>query len=182
MRARNYALMILLAFLAIGMSAHNAVPTVGGIGVANIVVTSVYWGSDPTSPSTAHPGDVNVQLSLVLSNVGDDVARGVNATLTLGPPLTYTYFQNGVQYSASTVSKIAGDIVAGGSFTVGYTVSVDSNAMEGIYRYDLQLAYKSARELQQISNDVMIDVPLWKGELHVQGLVTVPTKIYPDSK
>lgn len=168
--------------LAVGISTHYVLPPVSAIGVANIVVTSVYWGSNPMDPSTAHPGDVNSQLSLVLSNVGDDVARGVNATLTLGPPLTYDYYLNGVQYSASSVSKIAGDIDPGKDFTIGFTVSIDSDAKEGIYRYNLQLDYKSARELQQVSNNVMIDVPLWKGELHVQSLVTVPTKIYPDSK
>lgn len=179
---RNSAILILAMLLAVVMSAHYVLPPARGIGVANVVVTSVYWGSNPMDPSTAHPGDVNVQLSLVLSNVGDDVARGVNATLTLSPPLTYDYYLNGVQYSASSASKIAGDIDAGKDFTIGFTVSIDSNAKEGIYRYNLQLDYKSARELQQVSNNVMIDVPLWKGELHVQSLVTVPTKIYPDSK
>jgi LPXTG-motif cell wall-anchored protein len=168
--------------LAIGTYGRYNVPRASGVGIANIVVTSVYWGSNPMDPTTAHPGDVNDQISIVLSNVGDDIARGVNATLTLGPPLTYGYYQNGIQYSASSVSKIAGDIEAGKDFTVGYTVSVDSNAKEGIYRYDLQLNYKSARELQQISNDVMIDVPLWRGELHVQSVLTLPTKVYPDSK
>lgn len=182
MRIRNSAILILVVLLAVVISAHYVLPPVRAIGVANIVVTSVYWGSNPMDPSTAHPGDVNSQISVVLSNVGDDVARGVNATLILGSPLTYDYYLNGVQYSASSVSKIAGDIDAGNSFTIGYTVSVDSNAKEGIYRYQLQLAYKSARELQQVSSNLMIDVPLWKGELHVQGVVTLPTKIYPDSK
>jgi hypothetical protein len=133
-------------------------------------------------PSTAHPGDVNNQISVVLSNVGDDVARGVNATLILGPPLAYNYFVSGVQVSGSSVTKIAGDIQAGASFTASFTVSVDSNAKEGIYRYNLLLNYKSARELQQVSSSVMIDVPLWKGELHAQSVVSVPTKIYPGSK
>jgi hypothetical protein len=150
--------------------------------VANIAVTSVYWGSNPVAPSTAHPGDANVQLSIVLSNVGDDVARGVNATLFLGPPLAYNYYLNGAQFSSTAVSKFAGDIDAGRSFTLSYTVNVDSNAKEGIYRYNLLVSYKSARELQQISSNVMIDVPLWKGELHIQGIITVPTKIYPGSK
>lgn len=182
LRARNFALLTLFVLLAVGMSARYTVSPVRAIGVANIVVTSVYWGSNPMDPSTAHPGDVNSVVSLVLSNVGDDVARGVNATLFLGPPLTYNYYVNGAQLSASSITKIAGDIAAGSSFTVGYTVSVDSNAREGIYRYHVQLSYKSARELQQISNDVMIDVPLWKGELHTQSVVTLPTKIYPASK
>jgi hypothetical protein len=71
---------------------------------------------------------------------------------------------------------------SGNSFTLGFTVTVDSNAKEGIYRYNLQLAYKSARELQQINSNVTVDAPVWKGELHVQNVLTVPTKIYPDSK
>jgi len=134
------------------------------------------------NPSTPHPGDVNVQLSIVLSNVGDDVARGLNATLILGSPLTYNYYLNGAQYPATAVSKIAGDINAGSSFTLGFTVNIDPNAKEGIYRYYLQLSYKSARELQQINSNATIDVPLWKGELHIQAIVTLPTKIYPGSK
>jgi hypothetical protein len=147
--------------------------------VANIVVASVFWGSNPAIPSAAHPGDVNDQLSIVLANVGDDVARNVIATLTIGAPLSFSYFMNGTQFRAATVSKVAGDMDAGRSFTLGYTVNIDSNAKEGIYRYNLQLSYNSARELQQISTNALIDVPIWKGELHIQGLLTVPTKIYP---
>jgi len=133
-------------------------------------------------PSTAHAGDVNAQISVVLTNVGDDVARAVNATLNLGPPLIYNYYVGSAQYSASQISKVVGDLQPSQTFTVPFTVSVDAAAKEGIYRYDLQLSYKSARELQQINTDIMIDVPLWNGELHVQNIVTVPTKIYPDSK
>lgn len=182
LRIRTTIIVALTCLLAIGVSARFLIPVSNAIGVANVVVTSVFWGSDPTSPSTAHPGDVNAQISILLSNVGDDVARGVNATLFLSPPLIYNYYQGGQQFSGSEISKIAGDMPAGQSFTVSYTVSVDPNAQEGIYHYDLQISYKSARELQQISRDVTIDVPLWKGELHVQNIATVPTKIYPDSK
>ena len=173
---------VLACLLAVGVFSQQATPSVSGIGVANVVVTSVYWGSNPMNPSTPHPGDVNVQLSIVLSNVGDDVARGLNATLVLGPPLTYNYYLNGAQYPAVAVSKIAGDINAGASFTLGYTVNIDPNAKEGTYRYNLQLSYNSARELQQINSKAMIDVPIWKGELHIQAVVTLPTKLYPGSK
>ena len=168
--------------LAINGSARYVVPTADAIGLANLAVTSVYWGSNPMDPSTAHPGDVNAQISIVITNVGDDVARDVNATLFLGPPLIYTYTQGGIQYNSSVASKTAGDIQAGAAFTLAYTVSIDPNANAGIYRYDLHLSYKSAHELQQINNDIMVDVPLWVGELHVQSIATVPTKIYPDSK
>lgn len=182
MRMREFTIVLVTILLAVGTSVRFALPNANGIGVANVVITSVYWGSNPTDPSTAHPGDVNAQISIVLSNVGDDVARGVNATLFLSPPLVYTYFLNGIQIPASSVSKIAGDLDAGKSFTLAYTVNVDSSAKEGIYRYSLELVYKSARELQQIDNTVTVDVPLWKGELHVQSVLTIPTKIYPDSK
>ena len=182
LRSRIFAIVVFACLLVAGLSSRQAIPPVSGIGVANIAVTSVYWGSNPVVPSTAHPGDANVQLSIVLSNVGDDVARGVNATLFLGPPLTYNYYLNGTQYSTTAISKFAGDIDAGRSFTLGYTVNVDSSAKEGIYRYNLLISYRSARELQQVNSNVMIDVPLWKGELHIQGIITVPTKIYPGSK
>jgi len=182
LRQRIFALVVLACLLAAGVLSHQALPSVNGVGVANVIVASVYWGSNPMAPSAARPGDANVQLSIVLSNVGDDVARGVNATLTIGPPLTYSYFANGTQYPVTTISKVAGDINPGMGFTVSYNVNIDPSAQEGIYRYNLLLTYNSARELQQITSNVMIDVPIWKGDLHIQSLVTVPTKVYPDSK
>ena len=181
-KMRSFILVTATFLLVLSATGRYAMPTAQAIGVANVVVQNVYWGSNAMNPSTAHPGDVNAQISIVLSNVGDDVARSVNATLVLGPPLIYTYSQNGVQTSATTITQIAGDMNAGASFTVSFTVSIDSNATEGIYRYNLLLSYKSARELSQVNNTLTIDIPIWKGELHVQGVVTVPTKIYPDSK
>ncbi len=182
LKVRNAAIVAVAILLAISVSARYVVPPVNAIGLANVVVTSVYWGTNPMDPTTAHPGDVNTQLSIIITNVGDDVARGVNATLLIGPPLTYTYYVGDAQYNPSSTSKAAGDMAAGASFTVAYTVSVDPNAKQGIYRYDLQVSYKSARELQQINQGLAVDVPLWNGELHIQNVVTVPTKVYPDSK
>ena len=182
MRSRIFAIAVLACLLLAGVFSQQVTQSVSGIGEANVVVTSVYWGSNPMNPSTPHPGDINVQLSIVLSNVGDDVARGLNATLLLGPPLTYTYYLNGAQYPAAALSKVAGDINAGASFTLSFTVNIDPNAKEGIYRYNLQLSYNSARELQQINTNAKIDVPIWNGELHIQTVVTAPTKIYPGSK
>ncbi|MGA8903374.1 MAG: hypothetical protein WB661_00010 [Candidatus Bathyarchaeia archaeon] len=182
MKVRIATIVAVACLLAVSASARYVIPTVNAIGLANVVVTSVYWGTNPMDPTTAHPGDVNAQLSIIITNVGDDVARGVNATLLIGPPLTYTYYAGDTQYNLSSTSKVAGDMAAGASFTLAYTVSVDPNAKQGIYRYDLQVSYKSARELQQINNDLMVDVPLWNGELHIQNVVTVPTKVYPDSK
>jgi len=181
-KARGFTICALAILLVLTIASRHYLPPVNAIGVANVVVTNVYWGSNPVEPSAAHPGDVNVRLSIVLSNVGDDVARSVNATLVFGPPIVYTYYLDGRQYTASSVSQIAGDIAGGQSFTLGFTVNVDSNAKEGIYRYGLQISYKSARELQQLNSTVMIDIPIWKGELHVQNVLTVPTKIYPDTK
>jgi hypothetical protein len=170
-------LVILFAFLM-----RVDVRPAAAIGIANVVVTNVYWGGNPASPDTAHPGDVNLQLSILISNVGDDVARNVNATLQIGPPLIYSYYVNGIQYIGTAVSQVAGDMPAGQSYTLKYTLSIDPKAQEGVYQYPLQLVYKSARELQQVNTSVSVAVPVWRGELHVQGVETNPTKIYPDSK
>lgn len=172
----------LASLIALELSAHLAMPMATAVGAANIVVTNVYWGLNPLSPSTARPGDINVQLSIVLTNVGDDVARGVNATLFLSPPLLYSYYLDGKEYSSASVSKVAGDILAGSSFTVAFMLAVGSNAREGIYRCKFGLSYRSARELQQVNVSTMIDVPLWKSDLRVQKVHTVPTKIFPGSK
>jgi hypothetical protein len=147
-----------------------------------VVVTNVYWGASAAAPDTAHPGDVNLQLSILITNVGDDVARSVNATLYIGPPLIYSYQVNGSIYYATAISQIAGDMQPSQSYVLTYTLSIDSKAQEGIYRYSLELVYKSARELQAIDTTVPVNVPVWRGELHVQGELTNPTKIYPDSK
>ena len=172
----------LLLVVSLGLLLHLGVQPVHAIGVANVVVTNVYWGANSMSPDTAHPGDVNIQLSILITNVGDDVARNVNATLYVGPPLIYAYYVSGTTYYATSVSQLAGDIQAGANYVLTYTLSIDPKAQEGIYRYSLELKYESARELQQIDATVSVDVPIWRGELHVQGVVTNPTKIYPNSK
>jgi len=182
LRARTYLYIAIALTLTLSTPLEKQTNPVGAVGYANVVATSVYWGSNPLNPSNVHPGDTNVRLSIVLANVGDDVARGVNATLFIGPPLTYTYYQDGVQYSASTVSKMAGDIGPGSSFTLGFTVNIDPNAKEGIYRYNLEVSYRSARELQEVKNVMVIDVPVWRAEIRVQSVLTVPTKIYPGSR
>jgi hypothetical protein len=151
------------------------------IGVANVVVTNVYWGASAMAPDTAHPGDVNLQLSILITNVGDDVARHVNATLYIGPPLIYAYYVNGTINYATDVSQVAGDMQPGSSYVLTYTLSVAPNAEEGVYKYSLELNYESARELQEIDSTVPVNVPVWNGELHIQGVLTNPTKVYPDS-
>ena len=170
-------LVVLLAFFV-----RTGSQPVHAIGVANVIVTNVYWGGNPANPDTAHPGDTSLQLSILITNVGDDVARSVNATLMIDQPLIYSYYLNGVQYVGTSITQVAGDLQAGQGYTLRYTLSVDPQAGEGIYRYSLQLSYKSARELQQVSSIATVDVPIWKGELHVQGVTTAPTKVYPDSK
>jgi hypothetical protein len=152
------------------------------IGVANVVVNNVYWGESAATPDTAHPGDVNLQLSVLITNVGDDVARNVTAILYVGPPLIYSYNVNGAIYHSSSISQVAGDMQVGASYVLTYTLSIDPKAQEGVYRYSLELIYQSARELQQIDTTVPVNVPIWRGELHVQGVVTNPNKIYPNSK
>ena len=176
-RTTMLLLVVLLAFFI-----RTETQPAAAIGVANVVVSNVYWGGSAANPDTAHPGDVNLQLSILITNVGDDVARDVNGTLYIGPPLIYSYFVNGVKYNTTYVTQVAGDIQAGASYVLTYTLSVDPKGQEGTYRYSLELSYKSARELQQIDTTVPVDVPIWKGELHVQGVVTNPTKFYPDSK
>jgi hypothetical protein len=173
---------ILLLVVLVAFFIHIETQPATAIGVANVVVTNVYWGANADTPDTAHPGDSNLQLSILITNVGDDVARNVNATLYISPPIIYSYYVNGVKYNAAFVSQQAGDIDAGQSYVLTYTLSVAAKAQEGVYRYSLELSYESARELQQIDMTVPVNVPIWWGELHVQGVVTNPTKFYPDSK
>jgi hypothetical protein len=180
MQLRRTTMLLLVVLLAFFIRVDTQ--PAAAIGVANVVVTNVFWGASAANPDTAHPGDVNLQLSILITNVGDDVARNVTATLYIGPPIIYSYYVNGVKYSATYVLQQAGDIQAGQGYVLTYTLSIDPKAQEGIYRYSLELSYQSARELQQIDTTVPVNVPVWRGELHVQGVVTNPTKIYPNSK
>jgi hypothetical protein len=180
MRFRRTTMLLLVVLLAVFIRVETQ--PAAAIGVANVIVTNVYWGASAAQPDTAHPGDVNLQLSILITNVGDDVARNVTATLYIGPPIIYSYYVNGAKYNATYVSQQAGDMQAGQSYVLTYTLSVDARAKEGIYRYSLELSYQSARELQQIDTTVPVNVPIWHGELHVQGVVTNPAKIYPNSK
>jgi hypothetical protein len=151
------------------------------LGRAQITVSSVYWGTAPSIAINARPGDTNIPLSIVLSNVGDDVARAVSARLELTPPFLFEYFKDGERRSSSSVTQNAGDIAAGLSRTLVFTLTIMPDAAEGMYRLPLVLEYSSARELQQVTSTQNVDVPVWRGSLHIQRIVTVPEKIYPGS-
>jgi len=180
MKARTIVI-IFLAFLIALSLPKTELPTAHAIGVADVIEQTVYWGTDMMNPQTAHPGDTNIVLSIVLANIGDDIARNVTATVYFNPPVDYTYLNNGVATNASSWTKRAGDMEAGATFTLTYTVSVEPSATAAVYHYNLQIAFNSARELQQITKTVLIDVPITQGELHIQSTVTDPFKIFPDS-
>ena len=170
-----------LAFLLLCMAPQIWVKSAVSVGRAQIVVSSVYWGDSPTTPISARPGDVNIPLSIVLANVGDDVARAVSARLGLATPFSFEYYESGEKRSSLFVSLSVGDMQAGMSQRLRFILNIASNAAEGIYRLPLQISYSSARELQEVSATQNVDVPIWRGKLHIQRIVTVPEKIYPGS-
>jgi hypothetical protein len=149
------------------------------ISEPNVVVTSVYWGTNPTGTVSVHPGDTNIPLSIVLSNSGDAAARDVSATLLLAAPFSYVYNVNGSQVAAETVDQSAGDMLPGYSFTLRFALTVASDASAGVHRLALIVDYKTARELLPVEKTLSVDVPVWTGDVRVQNVVTVPAKVYP---
>jgi len=155
------------------------VSSVEAVSQPDVVVTSVYWGTNPVGGTSVYPGDTNIPLSIVLSNAGDAAAREVNAKLVLTPPFSYVYKVNGTQVSAKTVDQSAGDMQAGFSFTLRFALSVASDATAGVHRLTIILDYKTARELLPVEKTLNLDVPVWTGDVHVQHVTTAPPKIYP---
>jgi hypothetical protein len=170
---------LVLSIMLITVMAMPFVSSVGAVSEPNVVVTSVYWGTNPLGGISVHPGDTNIPLSIVLSNAGDAAARDASGTLVLAAPFSYAYNVNGSQVNAGTVDQSAGDIQAGYSFTLRYALTVASDAIAGIHRLTLILDYKTARELLPVEKTLSVDVPVWTGDVRVQHAVTVPAKVYP---
>ena len=170
---------LVLSIMLITVMAMPFVSSVGAVSEPNVVVTSVYWGTNPLGGVSVHPGDTNIPLSIVLSNAGDAAARDVSAKLVLASPFSYAYNVNGSQVNAGTVDQNAGDIQAGYSFTLRYALTVASDAIAGIHRLTLILDYKTARELLAVERTLSVDVPVWTGDVRVQHVVTVPARVYP---
>ena len=168
-----------LSITLIIVMAMPFVSSVGAVSQPNVVVTSVYWGTNPLGGISVHPGETNIPLSIVLSNAGDAAARDVSAKLVLASPFSYAYNVNGSQVNAGTVDQSAGDIQAGFSFTLQFALTVASDATAGIHRLTLILDYKTARELLAVERTLSVDVPVWTGDVRVQNVVTVPAKVYP---
>lgn len=173
-----------LIFLCLLIPAYplvlTAKPAFGqGVGVPKLIVSSVYWGTNPMVPSTASPGDKNLVLSIVVTNAGDGFARDVKGELEVQPPFRYEYYSNGEARSATSILKVAGDIPAGRAFTFQYTLNVDQSAKEGVYQLRLKLFYRSARALRETVETLYVDVPVWRGKLHIQSVSTTPLKVYP---
>jgi len=173
-KVSNLFLIVVLASILLNASIVKA-----QVGVPKLVVSSVYWGVNPAAPLTASPGDKGVTLSIIIVNAGDDFARDVKGTLMLQYPFSYEYRSNNESYSASSVTKLAGDIAAGRSFTFQYTLNIAQNASEGVYKLLFKLTYRSARMLSETTDSFYLDVPVWRGELHIQSVVTNPIKVYP---
>jgi len=170
---------LVLSIIMIVVMVAPFVSSVEAVSQPDVVVTSVYWGTNPTGGISVHPGDTNIPLSIVLSNAGDAAAREVNAKLVLASPFSYVYYVNGSQASAETIDQSAGDIQAGFSFTLRFALTVASDAVAGVHRLTLILDYKTARELLPVEKTLNVDVPVWTGDVRVQHVITVPAKVYP---
>lgn len=169
------ALSIILILVVVAAFVSN----VGAVSAPDIVVTTVYWGTNPLGGVSVHPGDNNIPLSIVLSNAGGAAAHEVNAKLMLGAPFSYVYYVEGKQVSADTVDQSAGDIQAGFSFTLRFVLTVAPDASSGVHRLTLIINYKTARELLPVEKTLNVDVPVWTGDVRVHHVLTVPTKVYP---
>jgi hypothetical protein len=172
-RALAFATMLII------MMAMPLVGSVVAVSEPNVVVTSVYWGTNPLGGVSVHPGDTNIPLSIVLSNSGDATARDVSATLLLASPLSYIYNVNGSQVAAETVDQSAGDMLPSNSFTLRFAITVASDATAGVHRLTVILDYKTARDLLPVEKTLTVDVPVWTGDVRVQHVLTVPGKVYP---
>jgi len=153
--------------------------SIGAVAQPDVVVTSVYWGTNPLGGVSVHPGDTNIPLSIVLSNAGDAAARDVTAKLVLASPFSYVYRVNGNPVTAKTIDQNAGDVQASFSFTLRFALTVASDAAAGVHRLPLILDYKTATELLPVEKTLNVDVPVWTGDVRVQHVVTVPSKVYP---
>lgn len=169
----------LLSIIMIIVMAAPLVCSVEAVAQPDVVVASVYWGTNPLGGVSVHPGDTNIPLSIAPSNSEDAAARDASATLVLTSPFSYIYSVNGNQAAAETADQSAGDILAGYSFTLRYALTVASDAIAGIHRLTLIIDYKTARELLHVEKTLTVDVPLWTGDVRVQHVVTVPVKVYP---
>jgi hypothetical protein len=164
-----------IASAAIPMLAREA----EGLGVANLVPAGAYWGSNPAAPMAAKPGDEGVTLSIVIANAGDDFARDVIGILWLERPFWHRYRSSNEWMLAENVTQSAGDMPPGGTFTFRYVLNIDPGAEEGVYRLRLELRYRSARELREVSKSVYVDVAIWAGDVRVHRVLTMPAKVFP---
>jgi len=169
----------ILPIIVIVMVLGPFASTAAAVSAPEVVVTAVYWGTNPLGGVSVHPGDTNIPLSIVLSNAGDAAAREVNAKLLLAAPFSYVYYVGGERKSADTVDQSAGDIQPGFSFTLRYVLTVAADAAAGVHRLTLILNYKTARELLPVEKILSVDVPVWTGDVRIQYVLTAPPKVYP---
>jgi len=153
-------------------------PRAFGADSVDLTVTNVFWGATATAPITAHPGDRDVPLLIVVTNAGDATAWNVNGTLVLSYPFSYSYTSDGKIFYASRVNASAGVLFPGYSFTFRYLLSIDSGAKDGVYRLSLLLSYKTYADIT-VTASRSVDVPVWSGEIRVQRFMSLPLKIYP---
>ncbi|MGC9067649.1 MAG: hypothetical protein ACP5GU_00880 [Thermoprotei archaeon] len=107
----------------------NVPMTVSSFPTFNFQIISVYWSTTGGTIVNAVPGTRNVELNVILKNIGTDNINSISAQLILNKPFN----PNKVMSSAQQVNK-------GSTFTLTFTgISIDFASAPGNYMEQLMI-------------------------------------------
>ncbi|RLG91986.1 MAG: hypothetical protein DRO36_02850 [Candidatus Hecatellales archaeon] len=160
-----FLVFVFTVFCGFFVSSSNAQPF-------DLGVTKVFWGNS-SKIVQAKPGDKNVQLNIVLQNVGKTQISEVNAFLYL----SNTPFRDSATDELVSVSGYPGSVKPGGSMTLRFNLNISENATLGVYSLPLTVKARTPRYLTPVEQSYYVRVPLL-GD--VRFLVTLnPSSIFP---
>ncbi|MEM2905495.1 MAG: NEW3 domain-containing protein [Candidatus Bathyarchaeia archaeon] len=134
-RAGVLSLLVALILVSVLGNAEAQTTTVES-GVFSVVVVSVYWGSNQSSPVEAGPGDRNQLLNVELQNNGTRDITVIEAVLHLnGTPFTNTLGEALAYASGPVVIRV------GSRGTVRFNLNIADGASLGLHGAPMSVYY-----------------------------------------
>lgn len=156
----KHDILLLTAMLLISIVfSVNTITLVYAQPSVELKVTKVVWGTDPSAPIQAYPGDSGMPLTIEVLNFSpNETIKGIFATLLLNDtPITNIHgLSNDTMPGEPVINDILEptDIVFPRSaFTLTFNLDVDSLALPGIYSCNMTVDYSVNSTGQYISGD-----------------------------
>lgn len=102
-----------------------------------------------TKPEEFYKGDENIDVNVIIENIGDEEAKSVVVRLLLKPPFTAAYTGSDIGYLEVLKPDQSAELTL--------SVDVEENIKAGNYQFPLEISYRGSEE-EKTNDDIVLKV------------------------